>query len=733
MKVKMKLFHAVAAAMMLTAFPATDAFAAPAKAPAKKAPVKKPWRLDVSKMKFVLTTNKNPIQYKVGDDVEFRVIFDWGQEVPEDQKKPMFVQWERSGDDGIRFSGMDPIAPGKDVIIKTKLDRPGFIRFTGRLLDITGKGFVYFKHGEIRTPLSFDAGAGCNVDEILPAATEPADFDTFWKGVHAQLAKVPVKATVKKIADDQLPEKYRGKFTVTEVTVACAGPRPVTGYLYQRADIKPKSMPVQVMFDGYGPGPMEKIPMDNWIFSVAQDKIVFRINAHGYDLGKDKAYYDKFFAERPSYGFSMKENAKPETSYFCGMAMRVIRAFDYVKTLPGWNGKDLIAQGGSQGGLQTSWAGSQVKGLTICRPSVTWCSDLAGFKIGRLGGWLPPHTKGLDYYDTVFHARRIPASCFLDISRIGLGDYVCPPSGVAAQYNAANCPKKATWVQSSTHMYVPADPERHVVEAPAGKGIRGSAKKIAVEKLKAVDFVNVKLNDKWTVILPDGKVLKDVKFSGRENLRKKYDLKTYDKIVLKTDLIADEAGYALLGAGADWWWDCNVNGKVAYARIRAIPGGNNNGAFQKTDWVFRAPVKKGSNELELAVTMGEQGMVAFGTFSNKDKDLEIGRAFYEQRETFAKLYPDPLSDEDTALKRGIIFRKCFKFKTAQPCPAGVEYSVDGGKKWNSVWDTAFSTSHCVELPVEQLKGKTVQLRVVQHLYSGGWDVKRSGILDTITF
>ena len=152
MKVKMKLFHAVAAAMMLTAFPATDAFAAPAKAPAK-APVKKPWRLDVSKMKFVLTTNKNPIQYKVGDDVEFRVIFDWGQEVPEDQKKPMFVQWERSGDDGIRFSGMDPIAPGKDVIIKTKLDRPGFIRFTGRLLDITGKGFVYFKHGEIRTPL----------------------------------------------------------------------------------------------------------------------------------------------------------------------------------------------------------------------------------------------------------------------------------------------------------------------------------------------------------------------------------------------------------------------------------------------------------------------------------------------------------------------------------------------------------------------------------------------------
>ena len=449
MKVKMKWFHAVAAAAMLAALPATDVLAAPAKTPAKKAPVKKPWRLDVSKMKFVLTTNKNPIQYKVGDDVEFRVIFDWGQEVPEDQKKPMFVQWERSGDDGIRFSGMDSIAPGKDVIIKTKLDRPGFIRFTGRLLDITGKGFVYFKHGEIRTPLSFDAGAGCNVDEILPAATEPADFDTFWKGVHAQLAKVPVKATVKKIADDQLPEKYRGKFTVSEVTVACAGPRPVTGYLYQRADIKPKSMPVQVMFDGYGPGPMEKIPMDNWIFSVAQDKIVFRINAHGYDLGKDKAYYDKFFAERPSYGFSMKENAKPETSYFCGMAMRVIRAFDYVKTLPGWNGKDLIAAGPSFGGCQTIVAAALDKDITLACPGGAAMADHRGADNRQKEGWprlLKSRQAKADakkakensaYFDVANFARLIKCPV---VFSVGFIDTVCPPTSVYSAYN--NVPGK---------------------------------------------------------------------------------------------------------------------------------------------------------------------------------------------------------------------------------------------------------------------------------------------------
>lgn len=730
---KMRLFGSVAAAMMMTVLPATDVFAAPAKTPVKKATVKKPWRLDVSKMKFTLTTDKNPIAYKVGDEIVFRVIFDWGQEVPEDQKKPLFVQWSRSGDDGIAYNGMESIAPGKDVIIKTKLDRPGFVRMTGRLLDVTGKGFVYFKHGEIRTPLVFDAGAGCNVDELLPAATEPADFDAFWKETHALLAKVPVKATVKKLPDSVLPEKYQGKFTISAVTVQCAGPRPVTGYLYQKVGIKPKSMPVQVMFDGYGPGAQENIPMHDWFFSLAKEKIVFHINAHGYDLGKDAAYYKKFFAERPSYGFSMKENANPKTSYYHGMAMRVIRAFDFAKTLPGWNGKDLIAQGGSQGGLQTAWAGSQVKGLTLCRPSVTWCSDLAGKTIGRLGGWHPPYVKGLDYYDTVFHARRIPKSCKLEITRIGLGDYVCPPSGVAAQYNAANCPKKASWVQNSTHMYVPADKEEYIVEAPAGKGITGVAKPIPVERLEDVTFVNVKLDNVWTVTLPNGKVIKNVKLAERENLRKMYGLKTFDKITLKGNLQAEDDGYALAGVGADWWWTFKVNGEQAYARTRALPGGNANSAFRKTDWVFRAPVKKGNNTVEVEITMGEHGMVAIGTFSNKDKDLEIGKHIYDLLEDFTKKYPNKLSDEDIGLSRGLIFKKCFKFKTSQPYPAGVEYSVDGGKKWIGVWDPDFSTSHCVELPVDELKGKTVQLRVVQHFYEGGWEIVRSGVLKTITF
>jgi len=49
--------------------------------------------------------------------------------------------------------------------------------------------------------------------------------------------------------------------------------------------------------------------------------------------------------------FHSEENAKPETAYFGGMAWRVVRAIEYLKSLPEWNGRDLTVRGGSQGAL----------------------------------------------------------------------------------------------------------------------------------------------------------------------------------------------------------------------------------------------------------------------------------------------------------------------------------------------------------------------------------------------
>ena len=67
--------------------------------------------------------------------------------------------------------------------------------------------------------------------------------------------------------------------------------------------------------------------------------------------------------------------------------------------------------------------------------------------------------KGLGYYDPVNMAKRVPKTCTFVVPRAGLGDYVCPPSGLWAMWNELRCPKEITWLQGSTHGYVPREPD----------------------------------------------------------------------------------------------------------------------------------------------------------------------------------------------------------------------------------------------------------------------------------
>ena len=45
----------------------------------------------------------------------------------------------------------------------------------------------------------------------------------------------------------------------------------------------------------------------------------------------------------------------------------------------------------------------------------------------------------------------------VDIERVGLGDYIAPPSTVQVLYNNLKCPKSVKFVQGSNHGYVPPE------------------------------------------------------------------------------------------------------------------------------------------------------------------------------------------------------------------------------------------------------------------------------------
>lgn len=95
-----------------------------------------------------------------------------------------------------------------------------------------------------------------------------------------------------------------------------------------------------------------------------------------------------------------------------------------------------------------------------------WMCDIGGAAMGHLRGtWHIRPTEALKYYDTIYHMRRYDGKVKL---MAGLGDYVCPPSGMAVIYEEAKGPKEIVYTQSAGHNGNPAG-EKITLAAEAAK------------------------------------------------------------------------------------------------------------------------------------------------------------------------------------------------------------------------------------------------------------------------
>lgn len=410
--------------------------------------------LNPDKVHVTGTTDKNPLCYALGEIMTFTVTTDFSGQKP---TQDYFLVWSRSGDDGKTDKGRTRVTE-EPLTIKTSLDKPGFVRIIAKLTDKDGNELYTKGLWNNKTAISFEGGAGVQPEMLTAGAEEPQDFDAFWQKQKARLAAVPLKYEMKRV---ELKPGTNLKSEVYAVTIDCAGPHPVTGYLTIPVGAAAKSLPAQANYFGYGVD-AQWPPLDG-----PEDRISFMVNAHGFLLNQPDSYYKDFENEIKSngqiYAFDPKQNSDPETAYFNGMALRVMRSLEFLKQLPQWNGKDLIVAGGSQGGLQTIWAAGLDSDVSLALPSIPWCCDLNGSSKGRLRGWFPGYVDALGYYDTVNHAKRI--QCPVEITRAGLGDYACPPSGVTVLYNAIKTPKKILWFQGSTHGFVPKNPQIFIQES----------------------------------------------------------------------------------------------------------------------------------------------------------------------------------------------------------------------------------------------------------------------------
>lgn len=80
------------------------------------------------------------------------------------------------------------------------------------------------------------------------------------------------------------------------------------------------------------------------------------------------------------------------------MYLRELRALEYVKSLPAWNGTDLGATGGSQGGMQSLAVGLDPD-VTYCYAWSPWCCNFGGREQGKIvGNRYVKNTPALGYF-----------------------------------------------------------------------------------------------------------------------------------------------------------------------------------------------------------------------------------------------------------------------------------------------------------------------------------------------
>ena len=415
------------------------------------------------------TTDKDPLTYRPGEEMTFTVT-------PQglDGTVPpgaYFLDWKRSDDYGKVEQGRVPFT-GEPFVYRTRLDKAGFVRLEAYVVDKDGRRYAKKFLGDATTPegrkamnaferqkkaVFFDGGAGVDID-TLATHEEPKDFDAFWARQYKRLDLVPIKA-------DRIEVKSPNpKARLFAVRIDCAGLRPVTGYLtVPKAVDEGKTFPCRLETHGYS-GDSCAHGRPGW---ARDNEIVLNMNAHGLKLvefgateADTKALRWEVRSHDCSYAFDARQNEDPEVAYFNGMVLRVKRGLQFLKTLKGWNGRDLIASGGSQGGLQTIWAAGCGEGVTRAESGITWCCDMYSNNARRerkisSDGWYIPWTESMGYYDAANFAKRIPKTCFTVITRAGLGDYCCPPMGLAKLWNNIPANKEIHWVQGSEHGYVP--------------------------------------------------------------------------------------------------------------------------------------------------------------------------------------------------------------------------------------------------------------------------------------
>lgn len=295
---------------------------------------------------------------------------------------------------------------------------------------------------------------GFSVDEIRPFTREPADFMDFWNRNIEDMRAVPLSYTKEK-AEEYCTDKidcYLLKIRLNKQNQS------VYTYLFYPKNAQKGSCPVVLCPPGAGIKTIKE-PLRHKYYAE-NGFIRMEMEIHGLDPRLPKETLDditKAFNGREN-GYLYNGLQDPDRYYMKRVYLSLIRCLDLLTALPEWDGRNLIVQGGSQGGALAIVAAGLDRRVTQCIVNHPALSDMAAYSAGRTGGY--PHFNKVDgmftdrnmrtmaYYDVVNFARHVTADVYMTW---GYNDNTCPPTTSYAVWNTFTCPKEALITPINEH------------------------------------------------------------------------------------------------------------------------------------------------------------------------------------------------------------------------------------------------------------------------------------------
>mgnify|MGYP002620414656 FL=1 len=296
---------------------------------------------------------------------------------------------------------------------------------------------------------------GFSVDKIKPYTQEPADFHSFWEKNLKEAQSFPLTYT-KELAKEYCTDKidcYLIKLRLNN-RGQC-----IYGYLFYPKNVKQKKHPVVLCPPGAGVKTIKE-PLRHRYYAE-NGMIRMEIEIHGLN----PTFTDQQFKE-----ISTALNTDPngylemgldnrDNYYMKRVYLACVRSIDLLTSLPEWDGKNVIVQGGSQGGALSIITAGLDKRVTLCVANHPALSDMAGYaEKGRTGGYphfqrmnnmlTPEKMKTMAYYDVVNFARYVKAKTYLTW---GYNDDTCPPTTSYAVWNTLSCEKEALITPINEH------------------------------------------------------------------------------------------------------------------------------------------------------------------------------------------------------------------------------------------------------------------------------------------